>query len=89
MSSLAYRNQAAASEYLDAYGEPVRYKHRWWFPESYRGLDPATIFSSIQERESWRRVVDYFLFRDFSEERLGSVDGLAYFPSEFAVTVLQ
>ena len=86
---LAYRNQAAASELLDDYGEPVRYKHRWWFPESYRGLDPATIFSSIQERESWRRVVDYFLFRDFPEGRLGSVDGSAYFPKDFTPTALQ
>ena len=86
---LAARNRHLASEHLSEYEGPAQYKHRWWFPESYRGLDPATIFSSIQERESWRRVVDYFLFRDFPEGRLGSIDGLAYFPKDFDTTAVQ
>ena len=86
---LAKRNQSSASTYLSEYGSPVLYKHRWWFPESYRDLDPGTIGGSIQERESWRRVVDYFLFRDFPETRLGSVDAFAYFPKDFKPTAIQ
>ena len=86
---LAVRNRHLASEHLSEYEGPAQYKHRWWFPESYRGLGPAVIFSSVQERESWRRVVDYFLFRDFPEGRLGSIDGLAYFPKDFDSTVVQ
>ena len=86
---LALRNRQIASEHLSEYEGPAQYKHRWWFPESYRGLDPSTIFSSIQERESWRRVVDYFLFRDFPEGRLGSADGLAYFPKNFDTNAAQ
>ena len=86
---LAARNQSSASTYLKDYGSPVRYKHRWWFPESYRGLSPGTIGGSVLEREPWRRVVDYFLFRDFPETRLGSVDAFAYFPKDFTPTALQ
>ena len=86
---LALRNRQLASKHLSDYEGPAQYKHRWWFPESYRGLGSATISSGIQERESWRRVVDYFLFRDFPEGQLGSVDGLAYFPKDFDTAVVQ
>ena len=86
---LAARNQASASSWLGAYGPPVRYKHRWWFPESYRGLSPGTIASSVGERDSWRWLVDYFLFREFPESQLGSVDGYAYFSNGFTPTARQ
>ena len=85
---LAARSQSTAAQSLREFGGAVRYKHRWWFPESYRGLDPGTIAGSIGEKESWRRVVDYFLFRDFPEERLGAVEAYAYFPKDFRPTDL-
>ena len=85
---LAARNQSTAAKSLREFGGAVRYKHRWWFPESYRGLDPETIAGSMWDKESWRRVVDYFLFRDFPEDRLGSVDAYAYFSKDFRPTDL-
>ena len=80
---LAARSQLVAGGYMSAYGEPVRYKHRWWFPESYRGLDAKTIFEGIFQRESWCRVAKYFLAREFGQG-IGSVDAYAYFPKDFA-----
>ena len=77
------------SKVLESYEKSGPLRNLLWFPESYRGLDPGTIGGSIQERESWRRVVDYFLFRDFPEARLGSVDAFAYFPKDFTPTAIQ
>jgi hypothetical protein len=60
----------------------VAYKHRWWFPESYRGITIKTVWRGLSKRESWCRVVDYFLYRDFGQS-LGLVNSYAYFPQEF------
>ncbi len=65
-----------------SFGEPVRYKHRWWFPESYRGLDPTSLGQGIKSREAWCGVVNYFWDREF-QQGIGSVDGYAYFPADF------
>ena len=82
---LAYRNQSFKPDSLDQFQDPVRYKHRWWFPESYRGLTLKTMYASAKEKDPWRRIVRYFVLRDFPLSRLGSVDSLAYFPNDFEV----
>jgi len=81
---LAAGNRASATEHMSAYGSPVRYKHRWWFPESYRGLDLKTIVEGIRQRESWCKVARYFLSREFGQS-IGSIDGYAYFPKDFTL----
>ncbi|MBI4338383.1 MAG: TIGR03663 family protein [Chloroflexi bacterium] len=76
------RSQRDAAPYMDAYGEPVRYKHRWWFPESYRGLTPKGILKGVISREPLCKVAAYFVFREFGQ-LVGSVDAYAYFPKGF------
>jgi predicted membrane-bound mannosyltransferase len=83
---LAYRNQSFGPDSLHRFQDPIRYKHRWWFPESYRGLTLKTMYASAKEKDPWRRIVRYFILRDFPLSRLGSVDSLAYFPNNFEVT---
>ena len=79
---LAARNRSSGVQYLSAYRPPLRYKHRWWFPESYRGVDLGTVAEGIRTRESWCKVVRYFWDREFGLP-VGSIDGYAYFPQDF------
>ena len=79
---LAARNQSSAASYLSSYGPPVGYTHRWWFPESYRGLDIGTTAKGLLSRESWCNVANYFLDREFGLP-IGSIDSYAYFPKDF------
>ena len=81
---LAARNKPGTTYYLAHLGAPVLYKHRWWFPETYRGLTLGKLSNGVLDKESVRTVVDYFLLRDFPMKRLGSVDALAYFPKGFS-----
>lgn len=81
---LSERSRNDAAPYMGAYGEPVRYKHRWWFPESYRGMTLKGVWNSVQSRESVCKVAAYFIFREFGQP-LGSVDAYAYFPQEYDV----
>lgn len=77
-------SNANVVQYMGAYGDPVHYRHRWWFPESYRGMTPGGIVKAVQSRESMCKVVDYFVFREVGQP-LGSEDGYAYFPKGFDV----
>jgi len=79
---LAARSRSSSDQFMSAYGAPVSYKHRWWFPESYRGLTRKTVWESVRKKESWCKVVHYFLYREFGLS-IGSVDGYAYFPKSF------
>ena len=81
---LAARNQPGTTYHLAHLGAPVLYKDRWWFPESYRDLTLGKLWNGIQDKESVRTIVDYFLFREFPMNRLGSVDAYAYFPKGFS-----
>ena len=77
------RNDDDAAPVLqENFGEGVRVKHRWWFPEqSYRGLTLGKFVTSFGDRDSWRRAMDYFLYRKVSF-RLGSEDAFVYFSDE-------
>ena len=79
---LSERSNHDVAQYMGAYGTPVRYKHRWWFPESYRGLTPKGVVKALQSRESMCKVASYFVFREFGQP-IGSVDAYAYFPKGF------
>lgn len=78
------RSFSSAPPYTGAFGPPVFYKHRWWFPESYRGITPERILDGLQSRESLCKVAAYFLFREMGQP-MGSVNAYAYFPPDFDV----
>ena len=63
----------------ERYGSGVRIPHRWWFPEieTYRGLTLGKLAGAVIDRDSWRTVMDYFLFRELSTS-LGSSDVVVY-----------
>ena len=82
---LASSNRSSAQSHLSDYGRPVEYKHRWWFPESYRGLDPTSVVAGLVSREAWCGMVSYFFNREFGQP-IGSMDGYAYFPKGFVPT---
>ena len=58
-------------------------KHRAWFPEgTYRGLTVTKFVKALADRDSWRRAMDYFLYRKGVEDRIGSEDAYVYFNLE-------
>ena len=76
-------NRASADEVLlERFGEGKRIKHRWWFPETYRGLTTGKFLSGLVDRDTWRSARDYFLFREVRAP-LGSEDAFVYFTQEF------
>ena len=68
----------------DSYTDAELVKHRWWFPEStYRGLTLAKVAQGVVDRQTWRNAMDYFLYREGVQDRLGSEDAYVYFENEF------
>jgi len=77
------RNMATLEPALgEGYQPGIRIKHRWWFPENYRGLTPGKFLASFVDRQAWRVAMDYFLHRKLRTS-LGSEDAYVYFTSEF------
>ena len=74
------QNKLAVQEPLkEKYGEGIRFRHRWWFPEhTYRDLSLKKIILSISDRSAWTRSIDYFLYRDLNHN-LSSEDAYVYF----------
>ena len=61
-----------------------RIKHRWWFPEhTYRELTPGRFASGLVNRETWRSVMDYWLFREGVRHNIGSEDAYVFFAPDF------
>ncbi len=76
------RNESNAAEPLsDGFVQVERYRHRWWFPESYRGITLSTLGRDIRDRATWKRAIDYWLFRDIGTD-LGSVDAYLYYSTD-------
>ena len=77
-------NRDSADEGLaDLYGRAERIRHRWWFPEYiYRELTPSKFVGALFDRSSWRRAMDYWLYREGIRDRLGSEDAYLYFKSD-------
>ena len=66
------------------YTDGQRIRHRWWFPEStYRNLTLDRILRGLVDREAWRAIMDYWLFRDGVRHNIGSEDAYIYFSPEF------
>ena len=77
------RNQPEAEPVLgDRFTGGTRIKHRWWFPENYRGLTVGKVLRGLVDRGTWRRAVDYFLYRELGSP-LGSEDAFVYFSPDF------
>ena len=63
----------------DSFGDGVRIKHRWWFPEdTYRSVTPLKLAEGVLSLGAWRSVVKYMLFRKLNLP-LGSEDAYVYF----------
>ena len=66
------------------YTEGQRIRHRWWFPEhTYRDLTLDRLASGLVDRETWRSVVDYWLFREGVRHNIGSEDAYVFFAPDF------
>ena len=77
-------NQRQAEPLLaDNFTEGTRVKHRWWFPENYRGVTVGKFLGALVDRSAWRRTMDYFLHRKL-DTPLGSEDAYVYFSRELA-----
>ena len=78
-------NQASVDDTLSpTYEDAELIKHRWWFPEStYRGVTVVKFFQGMVDRESWRRVMDYWLYREGVRDRIGSEDAYLYVQPDF------
>ena len=55
-----------------------RFRHRWWFPEEYRDVTLEKLAKALVDRDAWRTVRDYWLFREL-ETPLGSEDAYLYY----------
>jgi len=60
------------------------YKHRWWFLETYRGLDFHKAASRLTNWKSLQSLGRFFLYRRPAEKWTGSVDAVAFFPLDLA-----
>jgi DNA-binding beta-propeller fold protein YncE len=75
-------NEAVAQPYLGSYGPGQRFKHRWWFPEDYRGWTPSSIWQALTDQRNWGTLGRFLLYRELPSP-LGSSDGIVYFPKDF------
>ena len=76
------RNHGVADPILkDAYEGGQRIKHRWWFPEGYKGATSGAVWDAVTDRSQWRKAADYFLYRKM-ESSLGSVDTYLYYKKD-------
>ena len=51
------------STFATKYGDAKRLRHRWWFPEVYRDITLMQVARGIIDRQTWRSMADYFLYR--------------------------
>ena len=77
----ALNNEDVADLLRDDYVLVQRYKHRQWFPESYRDVTAGSFARGLVDRATWRDVADYWLFRKF-DASLGSSDAYLYYSTE-------
>ena len=76
--------EGVATSLQGLYTEGQRIRHRWWFPEhTYRDLTLDRLASGLVDRETWRSVVDYWLFREGVRHNIGSEDAYVYFDPDF------
>ena len=79
---ISQAKQDKMQPYADDYYEPIPYRHMWWFPEFYRGLEPGEFLIDalrLQYLSTWR---GYFIDRAVPGAN-DPPDHLAYFPKSF------
>ena len=77
------KNQPEADPVLAGkYDKGIRIKHRWWFPESYKGMTLGKFIRALADPGAWGRAIDYFLYRELGTP-LGSEDAYVYFSRDF------
>ena len=72
----SHNKSTADSSFKEVFSEPQLLRQRWWFPEAvYRGYhDPeensnvfgiGKLIADPLDRQTWRDLADYFLYRNF------------------------
>lgn len=77
------------------YGEGVPYRHRWWFPEAYRGATLGGFLGDLFTGSGWDTWLDYFISRvppgaegpADAEQVLGSSNATAFFPTDYGTAL--
>jgi len=76
---ISINNQGKMQPYLDQYQDPIPYRHMWWFPEFYRGLETGSFLGDVFSGDlfpTWRR---YLIDREVRGGE-SAPDMLAFFP---------
>jgi uncharacterized protein (TIGR03663 family) len=83
---VARENEMKVEPFLDRYQEPVPFRLRSWFPESYRAIGRDNLWLAIQDfgksaghGDTWENWWRFFRHRE-APEAVGSVHSSAYFP---------
>jgi hypothetical protein len=79
-------NDNRMNQYAAEFGEPTRFRHRWWFPEDYRDITLPQFLGNLANPASYGIWWDYFFNRK-TVSPLGSTDAVIYFPPDFRPTV--
>ncbi|MDI6858414.1 MAG: TIGR03663 family protein [Dehalococcoidia bacterium] len=82
---VSWRNRADVVADPALFGEELRYHHRWWFPEEYRGFSSADILRQLFDLDCWDNWARYFIDRT-PPGGLPAVDAVAYFPRDDRVS---
>ena len=56
------------------------YRHRWWFPEDYKGTSFGDLWSGLRDGSLIADWLQFYAAR-LDEGRLGSIDGVVLFPA--------
>jgi hypothetical protein len=78
---LNWRNRARVDLDPALFMEGIRYHHRWWFPEEYRGFSSAQVMGELVNPSSWENWRRYFIDRTLPSG-LPALDAVAYFPRD-------
>jgi uncharacterized protein (TIGR03663 family) len=82
---VSWRNRTDVLADPELFGEGVRYHHRWWFPEEYRGFSSAQIVGQLFDPDCWDDWARYFVDRT-PPGGLPALDAVAYFPRDDRVS---
>ena len=82
---VSWRNRTDIVADPALFGEELRYHHRWWFPEEYRGFSSADILRQIFDPDCWDNWARYFIDRT-PPGGLPALDAVAFFPRDDRVS---
>ncbi len=77
-------NRSNVAYVTDSTYTQVPYKHRWWFNETYRELNFHDAASIVTSKTGFDHLLSFFLYRRPAATTTGSVDGVAFFPSDLS-----